>query len=243
MENGLYVALSGQVALQQRLDTIANNVANAATAGFRAENVTFESIVSRLGQTETAYAAPAETTFAPNAGAVTQTGNALDVAIEGDGFLAIAAPGGGTAYTRDGRMHVTENGDLQSMSGAAVLDAGGAPIQINAGAGPITIARNGTISQNGTAVASLGLHLMAPGASLSRADGASFVADKPAEPVTDFTINGVKQGYVEASNVNPILEITRLIGVSRAFEQITAGIEQSDKTMSDAIRTLASGRG
>lgn len=242
MENSLYVSLSGQIALQSRLDTIAHNVANSSTPGFRAENVTFDSIVSKSSNAGVTYAGRPDATYALNSGAITATGNPLDVAIRGDAFLAMSTDAG-VVYTRDGRMRISTAGDLETLSGHAVLDQGGAPIQLNPGNGPISIASNGVISQNGNRVATLGLFKLAAESRLTRHAGSGLVPDRPAEPVVDFTATGLVQGYVEQSNVNPILEMTRLISVSRSFEAISAMIDKSDGTMSNAIRTLGSGSG
>lgn len=238
MEPGLYVSLSGQMALQRRMDTIANNVANAATSGFRAENVTFNSILSRGA---IAYAGTGSTSFSMISGAIQQTDNPFDVAIQGDAFLAISTPGG-TSYTRDGRLRVSPTGDLETIEGYPVLDAGGAPLQINSALGPVEIARNGAISQNGSRVGGLGLFKLPADAKLQRGHGASLVSDKPADPVIDFSKTGVVQGYTESANINPVLEMTRLIGVSRAFEAISAVMDQSDRKLSDGIRALGGSR-
>lgn len=238
METGLYVALSGQVALQRHLDTLANNVANSSTPGFRAENVTFESVMSR---SQVNYSSRGAQTFSPHKGALVQTSNPLDVAIQGDAYFATSSPSG-VAYTRDGRFKLSPTGDLETMGGLAVLDAGGAPIQINAAAGPIQVARNGVISQNGDRVATLGLFKLAPDALLTRSEGAGMRSDRPADAVVDFTETSVAQGYIENANVNPVLEMTRMIAVSRAFESLSAAIDQSDRKLSDAIRTLSGGR-
>lgn len=241
MESSLYVSLSGQLALQRRLDTIANNIANSSTAGFRAENVTFESIISRQQSGTVAYSSPGSNVFSMNSGPIVQTGNATDVAIQGDAFLGVATPSG-TVYTRDGRMQLSSAGELMTMSGLPVLDGGGAPVQINPARGPIQIARNGAISQNGDKVATLGLFRTPPDTKFVRYEGAGLVPDKPAEPVVDFNGSGVIQGFIENSNVNPILEMTRLMSVQRTFEAISASIDKSDQKLSEAIRTLGSGR-
>jgi flagellar basal-body rod protein FlgF len=170
-----------------------------------------------------------------------QTDNPLDVAVKGDAYLAIAAPGG-TAYTRDGRLRVSSTGDLETLEGHAVLDAGGAPLQINSALGPVQIAPNGAISQNGNRVGTLGLFKLPADAQLMRSHGASLVATRPAEPVVDFRDTGVVQGYVESANVNPVHEMTRLIAVSRSFEALSASLDQSDRKLSDAIRTLSGAR-
>ncbi|MGE0629243.1 MAG: flagellar basal-body rod protein FlgF [Hyphomicrobiaceae bacterium] len=238
METSLYVALSGQLALERRLDTVANNVANSNTPGFRAENITFESILSRGS---VAYSNEGKTSFSRQAGSLVQTDNPLDVALQGNAYMAIGTANG-AAYTRDGRMRVSANGDLETLTGHPVFDSGGAPIQINLALGPVEIARNGAISQNGNRIGQIGLFRLPEDASLARGPDVSVVPDKPAEPLVDFNDAGVVQGYIEGSNVNPILEMTRLIAVSRAFESLSASIDQSDRKLNEAIGTLASGR-
>lgn len=241
MDSTFYISLSGQLALQRRLDTIANNVANSSTAGFRAENVTFDSVISNASSAPVAYAGTPEGSFALNSAAITSTGNPLDVAVRGDAFLAVSTSAG-TVYTRDGRMRLSTAGDLETISGQPFLDAGGAPIQINPGNGTISISSKGEISQDGKRVATLGLFRLAPDSKLTRYEGSGLMPDRPAEPVVDFTANGVVQGHVENSNVNPMLEMTRLISISRSFEAISAMIDKADGTLNNAIRTLGSGR-
>lgn len=238
MEASLYVSLSGQLAQQRRLDTIANNVANSATSGFRAENVTFETILSRRA---IAYSSPGATTFSKNSGAITPTKNPLDLAIQGDAFFSIAAPGG-TVYSRDGRFQISAAGELETLEGFRVLDIGGSPIQIASSAGSIEVARNGAISQNGNPIGSVGLFTLPSNARLTRGHGAGLTSDKQGEPITDFAETGIVQGYIEGANINPVLEMARLIAVSRSFEALSASIDQSDRKLSDAIRTLSGGR-
>jgi flagellar basal-body rod protein FlgF len=238
VEAGLYVLLSGQLALQRRLDTVANNVANSATSGFRAENVTFESILSRQS---IAYSGKGNATFSTNSGGLVQTDNPLDIAIQGDAFFAISTPSG-TVYTRDGRLSVSAAGDLQTLEGHALLDSSGSPLQINPGLGPIAIAPNGVMSQNGKPIGTIGLFKLPPGAQIQRGSGAGLVSDKPAQPVIDFAENGIKQGYVENANVNPVREMTNLVAISRTFEALSSSLDQSDRKLDEAIRTLGGGR-
>ncbi|MFM9940459.1 MAG: flagellar basal-body rod protein FlgF [Hyphomicrobiaceae bacterium] len=238
MEPSLSVSLSGQLALQRRLDTLANNVANAGTVGFRAENVTFDSILSRSA---VAFADAGRATFSRASGAFAQTGGPLDVAIQGDAFLSIATPGG-TVLTRDGRMRVSATGDLETLDGHAVLDSGGGPLRIDPALGPVQISRNGAITQNGGRVGTIGLFRIPDDARLARGLGVGFVSDKPPEAVTEFKTTGMLQGYVENANVNGVHEMTRLIAISRAFEAMSTSLEQSDRKLSDAIRALGEGR-
>ncbi len=241
METGLYVAISGQMALQRRLDTIANNVANASTVGFRAEQVRFESLISQATNDPVAFASAGETYLSTKSGALTQTGNPLDVAVQGEAWMSINTAAG-QAYTRDGRMQVNANGDLLSVNGDPILDIGGAPIVINPQGGAVQIAKDGMISQGGQQVGAIGLFSLPPEAKLMRIENIGVTSDLPAEPVLEFSSNGIVQGYVESSNVNPVLEMTQLISVTRAFENIAASINRSEDVLSEAVRTLGDPR-
>jgi flagellar basal-body rod protein FlgF len=103
----------------------------------------------------------------------------------------------------------------------------------------VTISENGAISQGGKRLGAIGMFLIPPEANLKRYDNSAVIPDKPAKAVEDVTTNSVRQGYVEGSNVNPILEMTRLIEVSRAFDQAATAIDDSDNLSQEAIRTLS----
>ena len=239
MQNSLYVSLSGQVALERRLETIANNVANMNTVGFRADGVTFAAELARVGDNRVAFAAAGSDYISRLNGGVTKTDNPLDIAVQGDGWFGIRTPSG-IAYTRDGRMQMTEAGNLETLNGYPVLDAGGAPIILDSSAGPPTIAGDGMINQNGKQVGAVGLFAIDNSAKLTRADNSAVIPDKPAVPILDFTQDGVIQGYVEGSNVDPIREMTKLIAVTRAFDGVSNGLSQMETTLHDAIKTLGS---
>ena len=152
MQSALYVGLSAQVALEKRLQTIANNVANVNTSGFRTDVVKFETVLSRAGATPVAFSSPGNNIISREVGNVTETGNPLDVAVVGQGFVAFAGPNG-TVYTRDGRLQIAPNGDLQTLTGFPVVDSGGAQITVDPNGGPLSIARNGAITQDGVNLA------------------------------------------------------------------------------------------
>lgn len=116
MQSALYVGLSAQVALEKRLQTIANNVANVNTSGFRTDVVKFETVLSKAGANPVAFSSPGDNIISRAAGNVTESGNPLDVAVVGQGWIAFAGPNG-TVYTRDGRLQIAPNGDLQTVSG------------------------------------------------------------------------------------------------------------------------------
>lgn len=237
MQPSLYVSLSGQIALQKRLDTIANNVANAGTAGYRGEEVHFEAVLSESARDMTAYSSTGETFLSRRTGAIAETGNRLDVAVKGDAFLAMTTPAG-QVYTRDGRMKMSEQGELQSLNGYPILDAGGAPLQLDPNGGEVSIAPDGTVTQNGRQIGALGLFTIPEQARLQRFENSGVIPNVPAEPALDFSRNGVAQGFIEQSNVNPVAEITKLIMVTRTFESVTSAISQVDERQRDSIRTL-----
>ena len=227
MQTGLYVSLSAQLALRKRMDTIAGNVANMNTAGFRTSEVKFEALVEKAGSNNVAYSSTGAEFISRRNGGLVKTDNPLDVAIQGDGWFAIKTPTG-TAYTRDGRLNLTDTGTLQSINGAPVLDAGGTPIVLDATAGAPKIASDGMITQNGAQVGAIGLFSIDDQAKLTRTNYGGLVPDKPATPVLDFTSNGVAQGFVENSNANPVMEMTKLIMVSHAFDSVTNMVQTSE---------------
>jgi flagellar basal-body rod protein FlgF len=239
MQNGLYVSLSAQVALERRLETIANNVANMNTIGYRAEGVSFETEVAKAGDNRIAYVSSGSSFVSRRAGALIKTGNPLDLAIQGSGWFAIRTADG-TAYTRDGRMRLSETGSLETLNGNTILDAGGAPILLSPSAGSLTIAGDGMIAQDGKQVGAIGLFAIDDDAKLTRAENSAVVPDKPATPILDFTQNGVSQGFVEGANVNPIQEMTKLIAVTRDFDGVAQQVTQTEASLQDAIKTLGS---
>ena len=238
MSSGLYVALSAQVALERRLTSIANNVANASTTGYRAEEVKFDSVLAAAGGGgSVAFASPGDSYISRKAGPVSHTGNPLDVAVQGDAWLAISTPSG-TAYTRDGRLHMAASGDLLSAEGYNVLDPGGSPLLIDPTAGDVRIGDDGTITQNAKQIGALGLFSIPAGARLDRAENSGVIPNVPANPVEDLINNGVRQGYLEGANVNPVLEMSRLIEVTRAFDGAAQAVNQTETAQQDAIRQL-----
>lgn len=237
MRTNLYVSLSAQVALQKRLDTLANNIANVNTGGFRADGITFETALSKAAEAPTSYVTAGTTFISRLKGSVTQTGDPLDVAIQGDGWLAIQTPDG-VAYTRDGRMKMTATGDLQTLNGYPILDAGGASMLLQPDGGPPSIAADGMITQGGRQVGALGLYSIPEDAKLSRVDNSAVVPNKPAVPILDFAVNSIEQGFTEGSNVNPVLELTKLIEIQRNFESISSSNQTSESNLTDAIKTL-----
>jgi flagellar basal-body rod protein FlgF len=238
MQNGLYVSLSAQISLERRLDTIAANIANANTPGYRVDGVTFATELAKAGDSNVSFVSEGDGYISRSSGPLITTGNPLDMAIQGNGWFAMKSPGGAMFYTRDGRMTMNENGDLISMTGAAVLDAAGAPIQLDPSAGAPAIERDGMITQKGRQVGAVGLFSLPENAKLTRAGNSGVMSDKRGDPILDFRSNSVVQGAIEGANVDPVREMTRLIEVTRTFDGVTNGVTQTENSLQDAIKTL-----
>jgi flagellar basal-body rod protein FlgF len=239
MQGNLYVGVSAQVSLQRRLETIAHNVANASTVGFRAEEARFEALLSQAGADPVAFAVTGPTFLSRRSGELVRTENLFDVAVEGDAWLSIQTPAG-QVYTRDGRMKLAPTGELQTLNGHPILDAGGATMLLDPNAGPPRIARDGTVTQANRQVGAIGLFSIDSAAKLTRYENSGVVPDRPGTPVLDFTRAGMQQGYVENANVNAVMEMTRLINITRAFEMVSASLAASETSLQEAIKTLGS---
>jgi flagellar basal-body rod protein FlgF len=239
VQDGLYVALSSQIALEKRLNTIADNVANASTVGFRATGVKFEDVVSSLDDQALSFVSSGDTYISDTNGPLRETGNPFDFAIKGNAWFGIETPGG-TVMTRDGRFTLTENGELVTIEGYPVLDAGGAPMQLDPRNGPPRAGADGSLRQGDNLVGALGLFNFDPGPNFVRFGNSGIVPSGEPEPVVDRLDAGVAQGFLEESNVNPVLEITRLIMVQRAFENGAAMIRDTESSYDEAIKTLGS---
>jgi flagellar basal-body rod protein FlgF len=237
MQPSLYVSLSGQMAMMRRLDTLAHNVANVTTAGFRAEEIKFDDLISQKTDQPTSFVTANTTYISRQQGELVQTDNKLDVAVTGDAWLAFQSPQG-IVYTRDGRMTMTPEGELRTLTGHPFVDVGGAPIQLNPNGGTPNIARDGAITQGGQQLGALGLFTIPEQAHLHRFDTSGVVPDMAAEPALDFGAVGISQGFIEQANVNPVSEISRLIQIQRSFDSISSSISDAEQTLSSAIKTL-----
>ncbi|MTI45892.1 flagellar basal-body rod protein FlgF [Roseibium hamelinense] len=238
MQSALYVALSAQVALQNRMETVSKNLANMNTTGYRADEINFAELVSKAGDNRVSYATPGEVFISRQGGALQKTDNPLDMAVEGEGWFAIRAPEG-IAYTRDGRMDLDENGVLRTVNGYEVLDAGGLPIALDPEGGPALITQSGEIFQgDDNQIGQIGLFTIPQDAKLTRFDNSAVVPDLPAEPVQVFATDGIRQGYLEGANINPIREMTKLIMITRTFESATKMMDGTGESQEKAIREL-----
>lgn len=238
MDNASYIALTRQSGLLQEMQVLANNIANANTTGYRAEGVTFSEHVKTLGpdQTSLSMATARVRDTVMTQGSLAQTGGTFDLAIEGDGFFLVDTPQG-QRLTRAGAFGPNDVGDLVTPDGYPVLDAGGAPLFVPLGAGPVGIGTDGTISAGGEPIGQIGLFIPNDPNRMIRENGTLFEAQGGFVPVPDGRI---LQGFVENANVNPIVQITRMIEVQRAYELGQSFMENEHdriRSVIDAVRS------
>ncbi|MEP4249634.1 flagellar hook-basal body complex protein [Tateyamaria sp.] len=235
MDSSGYVTLTRQSGLLREMQVVANNIANAATTGFRQEGMIFSEYVSsvRDGPSLSMGQGNVRNTSLEQ-GALTQTGGTFDFAIEGDGYFLVETPGG-ERLTRAGSFTVNGEGDLVTQDGHRVLDAGGAPVFIPPDVGPIAVAPDGTVSAGGGLIGQIGLVSPVDPREMVRQSGVMFEADEGFEPAENARI---MQGFVEASNVDSIGQLARMIEIQRAYEMGQSFLDSEDERVRRAMDAM-----
>ena len=231
-----YVALTRQSGLAKELQTVANNIANLSTTGYRREGVVFAEMVEALPVEggSVAMTAARGRYVDELQGALDETGGTLDLAIEGEGYFTVMTPAGerltrAGAFTRDG------DGTIVNIDGHALLDEGGGAIAIPFEARHVNVSADGTISADGAPVARVGLVTVEDRTKLFREAGVLFRADAAPTPVEG---GRVLQGFLEQSNVNPVAELARMVEVQRAYEYGQKLMDTEDERIRLVVRTL-----
>ena len=249
MDNTLYVGLSKQMILSRELDVAANNMANIDTAGFKVE-----SLITQADPVMPTHAPPGSTPvqFALDQGvardftqgAMQQTGAPLDMGIEGKGFFQVQTAGG-VQYTRDGRFGTDAQGQLIDGHGNPVLDAGGAPITLNAQGSAPQIGPDGTVTQKipgqaqAAVIGKIGVVNFDSLGGLSKSGDGLYTNTTNAQ-ATPASAAVIHQGMLESSNVQPIVQITDLIRISRAYDSVSQMMSDSSDLSKTAIQRLGS---
>jgi flagellar basal-body rod protein FlgF len=225
MDNALYVGLSRQMVLKREMDIVANNIANADTNGFKFESLLTKETPAKPASTSNGTNPVKFVTAAGVArdfgqGNLRRTDGALDLAIDGKGFFKVTTKAG-ERFTRDGHFRTDETGKVVTQSGAVVADEGGGEITIDpTKPGEITVSPDGVVSQGSERIGKVGVFNF-PSLSALEKTGDNLYQNASNQPATPTTDAKVRQGMLESSNVNPILQITRMIEVSRAYESVT----------------------
>jgi len=234
MNKGIYIALSGALLKQNQLETITQNVANANTTGFKRSGISFKDylipqdepgpgpdgrVMSQLSAITTDF----------TSGTQVRTGNPLDVAIEGKGFIALDEG----YYTRRGDMHPDKDGNLLAQNGRKVLGAGG-PVRLPIDGTTIAIDANGKIEVDGIEIDTIRVEEFPDDAALTKIGEGMYTSPAPGTPSTGT----IMQGYLETSNVNAVTEMVRMIDALREFESYQKIITTFDDTVSKVTNDL-----
>ncbi|RDC59152.1 Flagellar basal-body rod protein FlgG [Alteripontixanthobacter maritimus] len=259
--SALHVARTGLEAQNTRMQVIAHNLANIGTTGFKRDRADFETlayqdtrVAGQRSSGETAYAvglnlgtgvAVQGTSRIGTQGTLNTTGNALDLALDGDGFFQVELPGGQLGYTRAGNFTLSAEGQLVTPQGYAVQPA----IEIPPGVQSVTVGPDGTVTAvlpGESAPAELGQLTTATFANPNglRAQGSNFLVETAASGAAELDVAGtngrgsVRQGMLEASNVNVVEELVEMIEAQRAYEINSKMISAVDEMLRNANQTL-----
>jgi flagellar basal-body rod protein FlgG len=246
MSGGIYVAASGALLQQMRLDLLTNNLANANSPGYKADKPIFRlppaaaarasqaAQIPALRQSLSPYTPPFDSILDVSAGALKQTGNALDVAIVGPGFFAVETPDG-ERYTRKGSFVVDADGTLTTPDGFPVLGRGG-PITVEGS--QIHIDDAGNVTADGVEAGQLKLVTFERPQLLEKSGDALFAANDPTDPPQASEEISLSQGYLELSNVNAVRTMTQLIETTRIFETYQKVITAMDQADAKAVNDV-----
>lgn len=235
MINGIFSTFSGKVAAERRLDVVANNIANAFTAGFKASRPIYNGSTLDAdmdpGQVNQTYVNIPDVYVHFSDGPLVSTGNSLDVGIEGSGFFVVSTPKG-NMYTRDGQFTLDVNKQLVTTDGDPVMGQNGGPITINGKA--VNIGTDGTVSVDGAVVDKIKVVDFSDKSSLKNFGKNLFVNNSATNSETTADKATVKQGYYETSNVNTVTEMVEMVSAMRAYEAYT----KADQSVDDSLGKL-----
>jgi len=244
MGSNVYIATSGAIARLHDLDVLANNLANATTTGFKRDNPVFESVLQsslldvngepQPGAPGRSFVQASEVAIDHTAGSASKTGRVLDVAIDGPGFFEVETPGG-SKFTRAGSFIVNQEGNLATPEGFAIL-ADGAPIAV--GESGAQIRESGQVVDSGGGVVGQLSVVEFEDESQLRKAGDSFFEAVPGITPQPRTEPRLLVGFVEASNVSAMREMTRLVMVQRAFDSNIRALRADDQATERLIREI-----
>lgn len=246
MENALLIGLSRQVSLARELDVVANNVANVDTNGFKRRGTIFQEFLAPTARHEQfrpgtdrrlSYVWDRGTALNFSQGTMERTGNPLDVAIQGDAMFAVRSGPGGERYTRNGSLGINGKGELVNSDGHVMVTNQG-PLTLSSTETDLRIAPDGSITTSSGPRGKLKL-VAVPNPQLLRNQGANtfstVTALNPANP-REYRL---AVGEIEKSNVKPVLEISRLMELSRAYQNVASLMQRTDEIRRSAIQRLA----
>ena len=240
MENAQLISLSRQIALQRQMDVVANNMANINTNGFKSESLLFQDYMMPVardktytgGDSDLHYTEDWSTIHDMSTGAIEQTGNPLDVALEGEGLLSVQTPQG-VRYLRNGTLQLDSKGTLVDLNGNAVLGTSG-PISFDSSDTDITIAEDGTIATSNGTKGKLAIVEFADPQVLAR-EGDNYYSGPAGTPAVHTQ---VMQGAIERSNVSGVTTMADMIRVERAYQTLANLMQRQDELRTTAVQKL-----
>ena len=243
MENSIYLALSRQLVLRTNMDMISNNIANMNTSGYRGQNMLFEEYLSDPNGKTIDRGANDELSFVYDRGQYQTTtqgslrfsGNPLDVALEGPGFFGVQGPGDEVMYSRNGQFQLGTDGSLLTSAGFAVAGQGGGAITIPEGSTEIKIDRNGVVSNQDGQVGQL---MVVEFENIQELEPVGNNLYSSPEPGTPQQESRVLQYQLEGSNVQPIVEMTRMIETLRSYQSTQRVLQTENERLRSAIQKL-----
>jgi flagellar basal-body rod protein FlgF len=240
MDNVSLLNLSYQLAAFRSIDVIANNIANVSTPGYKRESVRFEQYIQQVkpadgerGQGSLSFVRDAGVTRDLSGGQLENTSSPLDLAINGNGYFVVQTAAG-ERYTRNGHFTLNSDGIMATTSGDQLLGDGG-PITITADDGDVSIGADGTVSGRQGQIGKLRLVDFANSRALVKQGDSLYSSTETAVPATGVAI---AQGMLESSNVQPVIEIARMVEVMRAYEATTTLEKSSADMKRQAIQKL-----
>lgn len=234
------MAASGLRSRMESLDLLANNMANAATGGYKADREFYSLYASPEAQdSDSPQTMPVvqQPWTDMSQGAITNTGNSLDVALSGHGFFSVSGPNG-TLYTRNGGFHLSAGGQLVTADGYPVLSDAGTPLTAQ-NTLPIEISREGALSQAGQPIGQLEIADFTGTAGVNKQGGNYYRAVDPREKPSTPSGTTVEQGKLEASNTGTAESAVRLVSIMRQFEMLQKAITIGDDMRKQAIEQVA----
>ncbi|SNX69726.1 flagellar basal-body rod protein FlgF [Cereibacter ovatus] len=235
MDAAGYTTLTRQSGLMREMQSVANNIANLSTTGFRREGIVFAEHVRRLdGDPSLSMAHASARQIDLSQGGLNRTGASFDFAIQGEGFFLIDTADG-QQLTRAGSFTPSPEGELVDADGNQLLDEGAAPIFVPPDARNVMLASDGTLSADGQPIGRVGLWQPVNPLDLRHQGGTRFAAEGGVEPADGATLI---QGALEESNVEPVSEIARMIEVQRAYELGQTFLDREDERIRSTVRTL-----
>jgi flagellar basal-body rod protein FlgF len=244
MESPTYIALSKQTAVSRDMDVIANNIANASTNGYRGEHMLFQEYLARtgsIGQREkTSFVQDIGTIRDTRDGPLTQTNNELDLALHGQGYMVVGDPGQ-EFFARTGIFHLDGNRQVVTSDGYPLMQENGKPLVLPQDQGRVTISGDGvvtagTVDTGQTEIGRIRLVRFASEQAMRSAGNGLYATDQAPLPATEVQVT---QGALEGSNIQPVMEITRMIQMSRDYASIQNLLDAENTRQRDAVDRIA----